>query len=476
VTRSVTLQTPLEACRHTRITQSAEIADFLALLAAHSDEAECVTLGYAVSGAPLRALLCRRDSRSLKPRVMLVGSHHGGSEPAGGEALLEVARALLHGDLAALLDHLDIAILPNANPDGRDADSSRNANSVNLNRDYVLLSQPESRALNSAVQRYRPDVVLDAHESAALKRKSLGRAGYLTEFQAQFDVANNPALPAAQLSFGEDVLLNELIRRVSHTGLHAQRYIREILSLEQALTYGGITIKRFRNKAAALGALSFLLETRLDPKAGEYPSFRNIEVRTAKQVRCIRIFLTLMAERAAELLALRRAPRGLQPGDPMVLSAEYAPRAEGAMMTVPLRRIDTGEVVDMVFRDHRRMALHPPIAAPRAYLVARHAGVVRDLLWRHGLHFHYLPRAESVRVVEQRVEQVFADGELALRTSERERSVQMPAGALRIPLDQPCGRVVPLLFEPGSSSMAYGYPAYRRLLCPGEPLFVYREL
>lgn len=451
------------------------MADFLALLAAHSDEAECLTLGYAVSGAPLRALLCQRKSLLPKPRVLLVGSHHGGSEPAGGEALLEVARGLLRGDLNALLEHLDIAILPNANPDGRDADSSRNANSVNLNRDYVLLSQPESRALNAAVQRYRPDVVLDAHESAALKRKSLGRAGYLTEFQAQFDVANNPALPASLLSFGEDVLLHELIRRVSHTGLHAQRYIREILSLEQPLTYGGITIKRFRNKAAALGALSFLLETRLDPKAGEYPSFRNIEVRAAKQVRCIRIFLTLMAERASDILALRSARRGLLAGEPMVLSAEYAPRADGAMMNVPLRRIDTGEVVDMAFRDHRRIALHPPVAAPRAYLVPRHTGVVRDLLWRHGLHFQVLPHAESVQVVEQMVEQVFADGELALKTSERERRLQMPAGALRIPLDQPCGRVVPLLFEPGSSSATYGYPAYRRLLCPGEPLFIYRE-
>lgn len=469
-------RTPLEACRHARISQSSEIADFLSVLAADSHEADCVTIGYSVRGAPIRALLCRRDGNSPRPRVMLVGSHHGGSEPAGGEALIEIARALLHGDLRELLDHLDVVVIPNSNPDGRDDDSSRNANSVNLNRDYVLLSQPESRALNAAVQRYRPDVVLDAHESAALKRKSLGRAGYLTEFQAQFDVANNPALPTGMRRYGEEVLLEELIARVDSGGLHAQRYIREILSIDQALTYGGITIKRFRNKAAALGALSFLLETRLDPKDGQYPSFRNIAVRTGKQVQCVRVFLNVMAARADEILGLRAESAPVTAGELMVLSAEYVARAEGATHCVPLRRIDTGEIVQFDFRDHRQLALHAPVTAPHAYLVPRHKIVMRDLLLRHGLHFDYLQKATTLRVVEQMVEQVFADGALALRTSERARTMQMPAGTLRIPLAQPCGRLAPLLFEPASSSTVFSYPAYRRLLCPGEPLPVYREV
>ena len=263
--------TPLEARGHTRVSTSAEIAAYLHRLAATSDEADCQTLGYSVRGAPLRALIVRRPAAPAAPRrlrVMLVGSHHGGSEPAGGEALLDIARALLHGDLRELPARADFVLVPDVNPDGRDEDASRNANRVNLNRDYVLLSQPESRALNAAVQRYRPDVVLDAHESAALKRRTLGREGWLTEFEAQFDVANNPALPPALLHFGEAVLLPDLIARVSAGGLHAQRYIREITSTSQALTHGGTTIRRFRNKAGALGALSFLLETRLDPREG----------------------------------------------------------------------------------------------------------------------------------------------------------------------------------------------------------------
>lgn len=471
----MTLRTPLEACRHRRISQSGEIAEFLTALAARSDDAGCATLGWSVRGAPIQALICRREGDRPKPRVMLVGSHHGGSEPAGGEALLDIARALLQGDLQHLLDTLDILIVPDVNPDGRDDDSSRNANSVNLNRDYVLLSQPESRAIDAAVRRYRPHVVLDAHESAALKRKSLGRDGWLTEFEAQFDVANNPALPPAALHFGEHVLLAEVIAEVASGGLTAHRYIREILSLDQALTHGGITIKRFRNKAGVLGALSFLLETRLDPKDGSYPSFRNIEVRAAKQVRCIRAFLERVAANAARILALDAANGRVAPGETLVVSAEYVASGEDAIHHVPLRRIDTGAVVQMPFRDHRRLALHAPVQAPRAYLVWRHMNVVRDLLWRHGLQFDYVTHGATARVVEHRVEQVMRDGAFALRTTPREREVSVPPGALRVLLDQPLGRAAALLFEPTSSSTVFGYPVYRRLLRPGDALPLWGE-
>ncbi|MGE3772627.1 MAG: hypothetical protein AB7I32_06850, partial [Gammaproteobacteria bacterium] len=300
--------------------------------------------------------------------------------------------------------------------------------------------------------------------------------GWLTEFQAQFDVANNPALPAPLLRFGEDVLLNEVIGEVDGGGLRAHRYIREILSLEQPLTYGGITIKRFRNKAGALGALSFLLETRLDPKDGRYPSFRNIEERTAKQLRCIRAFLARVAAHAEAILQLGGRSALLRGGEPLIVAAHYAPAGKDATHRVPLRRIDTGEVVEIPFRDHRRLALHPPVAAPRAYLVPRHTHVLRDLLWRHGLRFEYVERAARRRVVEHRIEQVMNNGEFALRTTPQERELQVPVGALRIALEQPLGRVAALLFEPTSTSTAFGYPAYRRLLKPGEALPVYGEV
>jgi len=78
--------------------------------------------------------------------------------------MLVLAAALSSGELASLLDRLSIVIVPRANPDGAAADRRVLASGVDLNRDHLLLSQPETRALHQVMQLLPPDVVIDHHE------------------------------------------------------------------------------------------------------------------------------------------------------------------------------------------------------------------------------------------------------------------------------------------------------------------------
>ena len=48
---------------------------------------------------------------------------------------------------------------------------------------------------------FKPHVVLDIHESAILKKKSLGAEGWLTDFEAQFQCANHPNVNNALQTF-----------------------------------------------------------------------------------------------------------------------------------------------------------------------------------------------------------------------------------------------------------------------------------
>jgi hypothetical protein len=288
------LATPLEHLRFQRYSAAAEIGTYLqALTAAAGPYATLHRIGRSAGGRPLFALGCRGGEQGARDRlrVLMTGSQHGASEAAGGEALLMLARDLLLGDLQHLLDDLELLIVPDANPDGRDLDSNRNAHSVNLNRDFVLLSQPESGALDALVLKFAPHLVLDAHESASYKRYTLGREGYLTSFEAQFDVLNAPAIPAVLRDLASATLLPGLLAAVEAKGLPAQRYIREITSVAKPVTHGGLTIRKFRNKSGLRGALSVLLETPMEPTAGVYPTYRNVGVRVEKQLLCQRTFL-----------------------------------------------------------------------------------------------------------------------------------------------------------------------------------------
>ena len=151
--------------------------------------------------------------------------------------------------------------------------------------------------------------MLDTHESAVLKRTTLAREGYLTDFDAQFEIANNPALPAGLRAFAQDHVLPALLARVSAGGLPANHYIGEIVSTRQPITNGGLTLRNFRNTAGLGGALSVLVETRLDPHHDHFASYRNIAVRVQRQQLCIRSFLAEVHTRRAAILAHTAAAR-----------------------------------------------------------------------------------------------------------------------------------------------------------------------
>src|SRR5213079_66616 len=94
-----------------------------------------------------------------RPVIWLIAQQHG-NEPAGGEAMLALASALAKGALAPVLDRISVAIVPRANVDGAANDRRTLASGADPNRDHLLLSQPEVRALHTAMRSLPPDVVV----------------------------------------------------------------------------------------------------------------------------------------------------------------------------------------------------------------------------------------------------------------------------------------------------------------------------
>ncbi len=473
------LPTPLEAHAFGRYSDSAQIAAYLrALAAASGGKAVFGCAGRSALGREIPVLLCGVTDparvASGKLRLLLVGSLHGASEAAGCEALLCLARELLLGELRELLDVFELVLIPNANPDGRDADSFRNGNGVNINRDFVLLEQPESRALDAAVRHYAPAVVLDAHESAVLKRRTLGQEGYLTAFEAQFDVASTPAIPAALRDFATGSLLPQLIAGVQARGLHAQRYIGEIRSRSQPITHGGLTLRMFRNKAGLRGPLTVLLETPMEPKAGQYATYRDIGPRVRKQLLCMRVFLDCVRASAPAIRAAQ-ARAVLELDQPTcALNGSYLREPPDAAITLPLRERASGTRVQSTFADQRTVVAHDSLRIAPHYFVTEHTDVFAELLARHGVAFETLAQAIEAPVVSE----VFAGGVDPEAACQRIDALThrrlIPAGALRVPLSGSNRRLVPLLLEPRSASSVFRYPAFAGLLQHGQPFFIPR--
>ena len=115
-------------------------------------------LGVSVNGLPIHMLKLGTGRCSV-----LMWSQMHGNETTTTKALLDLIPWLVHQDQKALLEHFTFYIIPQLNPDGAKAYTRLNANQVDLNRDAIHLSQPESKILRSLFERTNPDYALNLH-------------------------------------------------------------------------------------------------------------------------------------------------------------------------------------------------------------------------------------------------------------------------------------------------------------------------
>jgi hypothetical protein len=361
---------------------------------------------------------------------------------------------------------------PNSNPDGLEIGKRVNANQVNLNTDFVALSQPESRALVASLERYRPEVVLAVHESAILKKKSLAREGYMTNFTAQFEIANNPNIVPSLREFALEEMLTPWIARVDAAGLNSHRSFGAIRSRSQAVTSGGLSLQNLRNRAGIEGTLSFLMETRLDPKHGVYPTYRNIAVRVALQRISIERFLTVVYDRRQEILDEVAKSRRTAATTPLALEVRYVAEPNDPPVPIELRRISDGELERIEFQDSRTVAAGGPLRMPAGYLLRGPQPEIAALLDRQGIRYEQLKSPRSFQGVEFLAKPEASS--ILSNVQERRVRVQAKPGDLWIDAGQTRGRLAALILEPGSASSLFHVPAYSASVNAQKPLPVYR--
>ncbi|MGE0858488.1 MAG: M14 family zinc carboxypeptidase [Gammaproteobacteria bacterium] len=465
---------PLEAAGYARLSSAAEIVADLDALAAASPRARRETVGLSVQQRPLATLVLSSatgEPATPRPTLLLIASQHGAAEPAGGEAMLFLARELLAGALRDVLETFDVVLLPDANPDGRDLGHRANADGVNLNTDFVMLAEPESRALVAALARYRPLAVLDVHESAVLKRRSLAREGYLTDFEAQFETANNPAVPAALLNYGRERLLPRLVALAGAEGLAAQRYIGEITSASQPITNGGLSLRNLRNRAALDGTLAVLTETKLDPSDDPAPTWRNIQVRAQRSLVCQRAFLRALVEQRAAASEVVATARAALPTEPLVLGARYVLDEAHPRVSLPLRRLAGRERVMIDFADHRRVAEGERVPMPGTLVLPAPSEALRAALERQGIVAERQSQALEIPVLAARYRRE-PQGEVRM-TASAPRLLSTAPGALIVDLSQRRGRLAAVLLDPRSPSSLFASAPFAAALDADREFEVY---
>lgn len=101
------------------------------------------------------------------PLILWVSGNLHGNEESGADAALRVLHELAARDDCAagtILDNAVVVFLPAQNPDGREANTRRNAYGFDLNQDGFARTQPETDGRLELMRLYPPMLAIDAHE------------------------------------------------------------------------------------------------------------------------------------------------------------------------------------------------------------------------------------------------------------------------------------------------------------------------
>jgi len=411
-----------------------------------------------------------RNRPADRPVVWLIGLHHG-NEPAGGEGLLALARDLATGgELADLTQRVTVVIVPRANPDGAEAFTRDTADKMDANRDHLLLTLPETRALHAATGILPPDLVIDAHEFSVGGRW-LSKFGGLHAADFIYMRATHPMVPVAATRLADEVFLPAIEAAAASAGLTT--YVYQTSPNQRAedktVATGGNAAGIARNAFGLAGAVSILLETR-----GIGIGAQSFQRRVATHYLAAAGALRAAAQDPARLArAAAEARREAASSRADLVVAHRIPVTPGF---VPLLDPATGapRPTPVPFLDARRV--EPTVVRPRpvAYVLGggEETAPVRDALTRRGIKTCTLPAATEVtgaeiftvtarRAANRRA--INPKGGVTTRTAREDGRTPVSAGSVLVPVSQSLAGLVVASLDPDAAG---GFVAAG--LVPGE--------
>ncbi len=470
---STTYSTPGLTPDRRAFTTNAELGQWLKSLAdtpsRSATHTKLLHLGDSQRGEPIWGLLVTRapnaDPATLdasgRPTVVLIGQQHG-DEPAGSEALLVVSRELTQGLLEPLLSRINVVVVPRANPDGAEVGTRTTANGVDMNRDHLLLSTPEARALAKVVNDYRPILVMDAHEYTVAGRY-LKKFNAVQRYDALLQYTTTANYPEFLTKASQEWYYQPMVTALKSQGLTSELYYTTSTNLDdKQVSMGGTQPDTGRNVNGLKNAVSLLIETR-----GVGIGRMHIQRRVHSQVTAITSALRSTADRASNLEQVRsfvsRDVSAQACRDQVVVEAAATPTQRDLIFLDP----DTGADRTIHVNWNSSSALRTIKSRPRpcGYWLAAGSTDAVARLKLLGLQIMRVAEpgsmvAETYRVTSRETaERQDVIGTIAgnsnivrVQVSTVRSAVDAPTGSFYVPLNQPRANLAVAALEPDTQN------------------------
>lgn len=448
-------------------TSHEEMLAYVEDLARRSDVVRVRRIGSSQEGRAMPALVLSSErvqtgaqARRLgRPVVVLAGLQHG-NEPAGGEAMLVLARELALGSLRPLLDRLTVVIVPHSNPDGAYYFTRSPYSTVDINRDHVKVDLPETRALHRMVNEFEPQMFIDAHEFSVANRW-IEKFGTLQSYDLMVQYATNPNVHPALTALADGKFMGGFREATARAGYSHFWYYTTSYNMKNLLvSMGGTTPDIGRNFAGLQNAVSFLVESR-----GVGIGRESFGRRVHSHIVSIGSLLNTAADNAKELMdtvAAARADiirrgRDPQPGDNVAVLLKSPVIKQKLDMLDPAS--GTVKTIEVDWSDSLNVTADIARQRPWAYVMPPVFHQVAERLMLSGVEVRRLDRAmeldvETFQVTDRRPSATYVEGRITSRVSTEvaPKRLRFPAGSYVYLMAQSNANVIAVALEPESPS------------------------
>lgn len=377
-------------------TSHADMLQFLNSIAVDSRIFDLEISGNSAKGRELPALFFpkKNDWKNDDITVMVFAQQHG-NEPSGKEALLMLIHELYLNRQKYDLNNLNLILIPMVNPDGNEVHRRRNGNNYDLNRNHVILSEPEVQMLHRIFNKYNPEITLDVHEYGFSSWLDLG---YIKNFGEQLDCISNPAIPGHLKDFALTEILTPTISASRERNVRANRYLITGGNLDYFVRHSTTDIDDGRNGFGICNTLSFILEG-FNPLVKE----EQIWQRAKHQLTLIESFLTICNQKSGQINQLVHTVRNkakIEFPDSVAIHADYTAKSSHPLKVI-LKKTSNFKDTTIALPDYRsEPEVLLKVRRPDGYLVEKPSEQLLALIKNHQFNFYFLSSNKKMKAEE----------------------------------------------------------------------------
>lgn len=385
---SQNILTPLEKSNFTKLTSHEELKQYIQEVDKTSNLIQSEVLTKSIEGRELFAVYFSKGkfgSDKSKLKVLIFAQQHG-NEQSGKEAALLLIKELLNPENQFLFDKIDFVLVPQMNPDGAEKNQRRNGNGMDLNRNHLILTEPETLALHKLFDKYQFEVTMDVHEYWPFGEE-WKKLGFRRNFDVTIGAVTNINISEKIKNLSYEKYLPFVFDFMNKQGYTSFHYLPGGPVGVDYFRYSTVDINDGRQSFGIQNTLSFIQEG----MNGENYSTDNIERRAKSQMAGMLALLKFSYDNKDEIKKLianeRKKLINNKVDDKVAIQLNHY--SDGTKLKLNLLSYYSGEDTLVIENDFRSVVKSVyDVKRPKGYLIPKHLSDIKQWMDNHNLSYN----------------------------------------------------------------------------------------